>query len=214
MSEILEFAVARDEFALGRVLGGEGQFEVELERIVPVEDTVVPFFWVIGGERSRIEAEIRESDHIRELTVLDEVGDRLLCQVQWSGRPDRLLTAIADAGGTILEGRANGEWHFRLRFPDHEHVSAFSDHCTERGLGITVERVSTLTEAEFDGRQLGLSEEQREALLLALREGYFESPKQHSATALSSDLGITQQAFSERVRRGNERVLRNVLLDE
>lgn len=146
--------------------------------------------------------------------MLDEVGDRLLCRVEWSGQPDELLEGIAEAGGTILEGRAAGEWYFRLRFLDHGQVGNFYNFCTDQRLDVTVERVYTLTEETIEGRKLGLSEEEREALLLALREGYFESPKRSSATALSSRLGITQQAFSERVRRGNERVLRNVLLDE
>jgi predicted DNA binding protein len=46
---------------------------------------------------------------------------------------------------------------------------------------------------------------------LAVEEGYFATPKETSLSALADRLGISQQALSTRIRRGNERVLQATL---
>ncbi|MEA5389608.1 helix-turn-helix domain-containing protein [Haloarculaceae archaeon H-GB11] len=48
--------------------------------------------------------------------------------------------------------------------------------------------------------------------MLALREGYFDTPSQVSLSELAAELGITQQAMSNHIRRGNKQVLKEMLL--
>jgi predicted DNA binding protein len=69
-----------------------------------------------------------------------------------------------------------------------------------------------LTEEIEHGYRFGLSQEQREALVLALRRGYFETPSEVGLDELAEELDITRQALSNRIRRGNRNVLRKVLL--
>ena len=56
----------------------------------------------------------------------------------------------------------------------------------------------------------GLTNEQREAIVLALKRGYFKIPREVQMQALADELDITQQAFSERLWRGLEKVLVNL----
>lgn len=58
----------------------------------------------------------------------------------------------------------------------------------------------------------GLSHQQRDALILALERGYFDVPRGVTLTEIGDELGITQQATSERIRRAAQKVLRSVLL--
>ncbi|WP_217493319.1 helix-turn-helix domain-containing protein [Haladaptatus sp. W1] len=62
------------------------------------------------------------------------------------------------------------------------------------------------------GYQFGLTQEQREALVLALNRGYFSTPSEITLDELANQLGITSQAVSNRVRLGTEKVLRSVLV--
>lgn len=212
MSVILEFSVDPDDFALGQVVGSPEGGVVELERIVPVGGTVMPFFWIEGGEAADVEARVDASDYIENLVALDRVGDRTLYRVDWTGEYEDLIEGISANQGTILEARGDEEWFFRLRFLDHQHVADFYNFCTSHDIPVRVGRVYTLTEESLQGRLFDLTEEQREALVLALRRGYFSTPREVNMDELADELGISQQAFSDRLRRGEETVLRNVLL--
>jgi predicted DNA binding protein len=47
--------------------------------------------------------------------------------------------------------------------------------------------------------------------VLALRHGYFDTPRETTLEELAVELDISRQALSERIRRGNERLLRQSL---
>lgn len=213
MSVILEFTIAREAFALGQVVGGSTEGVVELERIVPVGGIDIPFFWVRGVEESDLEERVAESDYIENLQLLDRVGDRSLYRVEWTGEYEDLIEGLTASESTILEASGDEVWSFRVRFPDHELLADFYTFCTDHDLPIQVGRVYTLTEESLQGRLFDLTQEQREALVLALRRGYFATPREASMDDLAAELDISQQAFSERLRRGTEKVLHNVLLD-
>ena len=212
MSVVVEFTVAADSFALGRSLGEQEGMEIELERVVPTPNSVMPFFWVRGGDPESLERGVRDSSYIENLTALDSVGDRVLYRVDWTGNYGNLVQGIVQTEGTVLEASGNPTWTFHVRFFDHEAVADFYNYCTDHEISVHIERVYSLTEESVRGRSFDLTAEQREALVLALRRGYFETPREVSMEELAAELDITQQAFSDRLRRGNERVLRNVLL--
>ena len=213
MSVILEFSIASDDFALGRGLGTQPGRHIELERIIPVDEFLIPFFWVEGGDLDQLEATVKESPYIKNLSVLDEIGDRVLYRVEWTGerKSDDILEGFRRFDATILEARSNGDWTFRLRFLDHQQIAEFYNYCTTNDIRIHVDRVYTLTEESLQGRMFGLSNEQREALVIALDHGYFATPRETSMQDLADELGISQQAMSDRIRRGTEKVLDNAL---
>jgi predicted DNA binding protein len=211
MSVILEFTLAWDEFALGRALGSGSDRQIELERIVPAGDTVIPFFWVVGERPERLEADVEASEYVENLAVVDRVGDHTLYRVEWTGEYEDLLEGVLETEETILQAKCTENWYFQLRFLDHEHVADFYNYCTDHDIAIHIERTYTLTEESLRGRMFDLTPEQREALVLALNRGYFSTPRETDMDALAAELGISQQAFSSRLRRGEQKVLENVL---
>ncbi|MFB6165276.1 MAG: helix-turn-helix domain-containing protein [Haloarculaceae archaeon] len=212
MSVILEFTIASDAFQLGAVLAEPPGLAIELERIVPTGDMVAPFVWVSGDDRAAFEKHVRSQPAVRELFALDRVGDSGLYRIEWEDHPTDLIQGIAEADAVILEGRRTDDWVFRLRFPDHEKLSQFHNFVLEHDLPIHIERTYTLTEETERGHRFGLTPEQREALVLGLHEGYFATPSEADLDELAAELGITRQALSKRIRRGNEKVLEGVLL--
>lgn len=211
MGVILEFTIPADGFALGRALGGQSDIRIELERIIPVEGSPVPFFWVEGGVHDALEADVQASTYIENLTRLVSLGDHSLYRVEWTGEREDLLEGIRRHGATILESHSNDTWTFRLRFLDHQQLGEFYNYCTDHELPIQIERVYTLTEETLQGRIFDLTTEQREALLLALDRGYFATPRETTMQDIATDLDITQQALSDRIRRGVEKILQNTL---
>ena len=212
MSVILEFTVEKEQFTLGRILAGPPPMHIELERIVPTGDTIMPFLWVTGEEFEAFEQKVADDEHVDDLVALDKVEDSILYRVTWYGSHNDLIRGITEADGTILEAHADERWYFRLRLPDHDKLSQFHNFCTDYGIALHIVRTYTTTERTESVKRFGLSQEQREALVLGLRRGYFDTPSEVGLNELADELGISQQATSNRIRRGTKQVLREALL--
>lgn len=80
-------------------------------------------------------------------------------------------------------------------------------------VGVSIERINPLG-AEVTGspkRQWDLTQPQKAALLAALDAGYFAVPKGATATEVAEELSISKSAFLERLRRGQESLVRQAL---
>lgn len=211
MSVLVEFTIAAGEFRLGEVLDGTGGVQFELERIVPMGQEMMPFVWVRGGDHAVFETRLRNHDLVEELLVLDKVGDSGLYRITWTNSPTDLAHGITAAEGSVLEARGNDVWAFRLRFPSHDHLVEFHEYVLSADIPLQVKRSYPLAQSPDAGNHFGLTECQREALLIALERGYFSTPRETSLGDVATELGITRQAMSDRLRRANEKVLREVL---
>lgn len=213
MSVIVEFSLSTEDFVFGSALATAERMDVELEAIVPTGDSHVPYFWVTGEDFEAFERHAVEESKMTAIVQLDRIEDTALYRVEWEGEMDRLLEGLEETRGVVLEAMTReGGWYFQIRFPDHDSLARFSDICTEEGIEIDVERVYRLAETPQTGRSYDLTEKQREALLLAIQHGYFEVPRGITLTEIADELGITQQAASQRVRRGADKVLGGALL--
>ena len=212
MSVMLEFTLQNDQFSLGEALSGTPDMDIELERIVPVYGDNMPFLWVSGQDFERFEQHVTQHPYVKELIVIDRVEDNTLYRGKWDGE-DKLIRGIVEAEATILEAHTeNDHWRFQLRLRDHDVLSAFYNYCTDHDIAIHILRTFTLTERTRSVKDFGLSPEQREALIMGVKMGYFETPSEASLSDLADQLDITQQAVSNRIRRGVHQVLRETLI--
>jgi predicted DNA binding protein len=216
MAVVVELSIPVAAFDLGRVTRGAADVHLELERVVPTGESVMPFFWARGGDDALAELErvVGDASIVERVTAIARVDDRALYHVTWSGRVSSLTEVFVNEEATILEAHGDDPWQFRLRFPDHEHLSAFHDDCRAAGIEFHVDRVydpSTRSEA---GAAFGLTEPQEAALVAAVDGGSFEVPRRVTLGEIAAELDISQQAASERVRRGANAVLRGALARE
>ena len=217
MSVLLEFSVDAEQFKLGHVLSTAGDLTFELERIVPMVDHLLPFVWVategnVEEELAAFEEGVRDSESVRELLALDRVADGGLYRIEWEEHDEGLINALATTGGTVLEAWGDEAWTFRVRFADHDGLTDFHNTLTEEDISIHIKRTYTFARESARRRDFGLTPEQREALVLALQRGYFATPSETSLDELAEELDVTKQAVSNRIRRGNEKILQPLLL--
>lgn len=213
MSVILEFTIDGEDFDLGQILSkAPPRMRLELERIVPTGDMLMPFVWAVGDDHDAFEQHVRSHPAVERVVQVDRFGDKGLYRIVWKTEPMDLIEGIGQTNAVILEASGNEEWTFRLRFPNHDALSTFHNFVIDHNVPIHIKRTYTLTEESSRGHRFGLSQQQREALLLALQRGYFETPSEVSLDELADEIGISRQALSKRIRRGNETVLRTVLL--
>jgi predicted DNA binding protein len=187
----------------GDLLEEHGSLRVELFELIPLDEGPVPYFW-LHSESDAFEGALRDDDRVNRVRVLDRFGDAALYRVDWSGDVDfGLLDCLDDAVLESATGSADG-WTLRLRFVDHEALSAFRDRCGAAGFPVDVARIFHPGPPE-DGTKAGLTEPQREALELARDRGYFDDPR-------GTTLAISRQAVSYRIRRGVRHLVDSMLL--
>lgn len=213
MSSILEVSIDSEDFALGRALSVSYDVTVSLEEVIPTGKRAMPYFWVSGEDLAGVEVAIERDPTVERLRRHLKLSDSALYSAKWAEQVESLLTAIADADGTILDGVGTaGTWRFTLRFPDREGLSHFRDRCDGQGISHDVQRIYDASAARASS-EYGLTENQRETLVTALQSGYFEVPRDTTQKELAEALDIRSSAASETLRRATAELVANTLVE-
>ena len=110
------------------------------------------------------------------------------------------------------EGDAT-EWRFERRADTHEQLAEFERLCRDLGIDADPLVLRTTVAHQLDGVQ-GLTENQREALVLAHDRGYFSSSRTASLEGIATERGISRQSRSSRIRRGLFHLVGRTLRDD
>lgn len=200
MVVIADITVPASAFELGRVLDEFPEIRVELERIVPLHDSILPLFWISGGDNEKIKATLREDSQVQDVTELTTADEQTLFEVAWSPNIDGIIQALIDSEAKILEATGTAdEWEFRLRFSTHDDLSRFNMALTEENIPVTLHHMYNPT---IPRENSPISTEQGEAIRTAFEGGYFEVPRGSTVAELATEMGISDSAFSQRLRRG------------
>lgn len=213
MTSIAEFSLQPADFPLGAVFEDRPATRLDLDRVVPSGDTVMPYFWVYDPDRDlagvqRVFAGLPE---LRSAVLMDDLGERGLFRAEW--HPDHLgiMSAIAETGVTVVSATGDsGGWTFELRAETTEQFSAFQRYCSDHDVDVALRRLRQLSETTAE--EYGLTPEQRTALVLAYTEGYYRTPAATDQASLAARLDISRQALSARLRRGYHNLIGNTLV--
>jgi predicted DNA binding protein len=211
MATVAEFTLDSHEFPLGTVFAELPDITVQLERIIPDANGVVPYFWVRGTETDTVVNQFSEHPGVADIRLVDSADGEHLMRCQWVSEYDIVLDALVDPDVVLLSAvGTQEEWTFEIRGESREAIAAFRNYCHEHGIPITLTELHALEPREA---QYELTEKQREALILAFEHGYFDSPRKTTLREIADELDITQQSLSSRLRRGNRRLIEEALFE-
>lgn len=211
MSVIAELQIEGD-FVLSELLKELPDVRVQLERVIPAGERTVPLIWVHADDPGSVEQTLRDHRLIESITQLDAFEDRALYRIEWVEEPDSIFEEIRSQRAGLLDAVGVGEsWEFNLRFPTHDALSDFHAHCEEAGLPITVNRIYRPSDSESTARY-GLTDRQYDTLRQAFTQGYFNIPRDVSTEELGTQFGVSDQAITERIRRGLTNMLTHILV--
>lgn len=198
-------------FPLGTVFETLPGVEVEIERIVPGVDVVVPYVWVRGSTTDDVEAAFSSHPGVKQIRLVDSVEDEYLLRVEWESAYVGVLTTLTETGAVLIKALGtNEQWSFDIRGDTRDAIAEFVRLCRERDIPVSLTAMHALTPVET-AAEAALTEAQQTALELAYERGYFESPRQVTMAELGEELGISQQAVASRLRRGNRAILGQTL---
>lgn len=167
--------------------------------------------WLSGEGRDRLVEALRADPSVESVDVLDERPGGTLVGARWECLDAPLLGVVEASDATIVETTGTDEgWTIVLRFAGRAALASFYRSARRRGIEVGLGEVLGERLADDDCE---LSAVQRETLSVALEAGYFDVPRGTSVSELADVLGVSEQAVSERLRRGLARVL-GATLDE
>ena len=148
---------------------------------------------------------------LRSAVLMGDLGDRGLFRAEWVPEYMGIMGAIAATGVTVVSASGSREgWAFELRAATAEQLSAFQRYCVGHDIDVTLARLNRLSEMTT-GAEYTLTPEQREALLLAYDDGYYDDSRGSDQEAIASQLGISRQALSSRLRRGYRSLIESTI---
>ena len=216
MTSIAEFTLPPTDFPLGRVFEDCPEVVLELDRVVPSDDTVLPYFWVHVPDAGCNLEEIQEIfgglPELRSADLMEDLGDKGLFRAEWQPEHLGIMSAIPATGVTVVSATGSSDgWTFELRATSVQQFSDFQQYCTDHGIDVSLRRLRRLSEMAA-ANEYDLTPEQHAALVLAFRKGYYDDPSSTDQDALAAELGITRQALSSRLRRGYRNLIGNTII--
>ncbi|WP_345777408.1 helix-turn-helix domain-containing protein [Halorubrum sp. 2020YC2] len=182
--------------------------------MVPLGGRATPFVRIRNDARESFERSVREHPWVNDIRRLETHGDEALYTLDWEPSEASLLRTILDLDAALLSATGGAEtWGLELRFPTHEALSAFKDHYLEADIDVSIERIYNPTRPDASP-WYGLTPPQRETLTAAVESGYYSLPRQISTQELADSFDISDQAATERLRRGILTLVQNTLLVE
>ena len=206
MGVSVELRLQWEAFPLSDAIGDRDGHRMTVEPTVPTVERLIPFVWIHGASSADPDAVFTGSAAIDEVEVVEENDESVLYRLQWAPDDSDFLHTLRETSGTIVSARTTSdEWLCTVRFRDHARVSEFKSLCDRHGVAVSLRSIDHgIEDSVPDGP---LTPAQRETLQLAVEHGYFSIPRETTLSELAEKLGVSDQATSERIRRGVQALL-------
>lgn len=206
------FTIQQADFPLSAVFEQLTGATIELDRVVPTGEAVIPYFWISADDTDLLTTDLSEDIGIDRIKVIDRLEKQMFVRIDWNLDHESILTAIVNTDITLLSGLGTqGQWTFEVRASEQRVLSDFQTYCKDNGIPIELTELHAISSLKSD-REYDLTDGQRKALVLAYSNGYFDSPRDATQDDLAAELGITRQAVSSRLQRGIRRLVASTLI--
>ena len=172
------------------------------------------FYRVESADFGRFEEGLRNDHTIKAFErVIETRDDRAIYRFEYSDEAKTISPIIAAANGVILDMKNDGSgWILSIWMPNRKNLAPLWNYADENQVDIELLRVNDY--ASLGRTDAGLTDSQRNALLVALEQGYFEDPRDATLSDVAAELDISEPAASGLLRRGTKRLIVSSLVDD
>ncbi|MFC6723824.1 helix-turn-helix domain-containing protein [Halobium palmae] len=172
------------------------------------------FYHIESSDFLRFEEGLRNDRTIGEFERVTETGDdKAIYSFVYTDEAKVLSPVISAANGVILDMENDGSaWTLTVWIPERTELARLWDYAQRNDVDIELLRVNEY--AGIGTTDAGLTDSQREALLVALETGYFEEPRNATLGEVAAELGISQPAAGGLLRRGIKRLVVSSMIDD
>ncbi len=172
------------------------------------------FYHVESSDFRQFEDGLRNDHTVGEFERVIETRDgKAIYSFEYTDEAKVFSPVISTANGVVLD-MENDEnaWIFTVWMPERTNLADLWDNARRHDIDIELLRVNEY--ASLGTTDAGLTDSQREALLVAFEAGYFEEPRDATLGEVAAELDISQPAAGGLLRRGIERLIVSSLMDD
>lgn len=181
------------------------RIDVEQELALDDTDTLLTIK-AVGDDSTDFKAFERALDADETVSYVDRLGVESETERRYQLSVPRGYSPYwkwAQQGMVLMNAtRRPDEWEFRMRIPTREDLVEFREYCREQGWRFTLTQLRQYAPTGKSRAQNRATTKQRELLDAAVDQGYFAVPRGVSLSELAEEFDISDQAASERLRRG------------
>ncbi|QIO24679.1 helix-turn-helix domain-containing protein [Haloarcula sp. JP-L23] len=175
--------------------------------------TVFPFL-IEYDDRGELEAALEEDPTVDNYELVDWTDRTGIYYIEHTPETKLISTVVTDVSGFLVhtETKRHG-WLVRLLLPDRAALNTIWEYANENDISLDI--IEIYGNSETGGEpSYGLTAEQRAALTIAYKEGYFGEPRDVSLNEVAEEIGLSSTAMSGRLRRGMRNLVGATLVDD
>lgn len=206
---ILEIETEHPILKVTRQAVPEMEFTYLTERTLRDTGETRMLFEVSGGDFDAFDAAMRSDPTIATFEHISGDDTDRLYRITYNedAEVESPMDLLFEHDARIVDTEAVDQgWWVRIHFPTEAGLQAFIDWFSDHDIRYTILKVFSRTHLALKDLPL-LSEKQDEAIRLAYRNGYFDVPRKVDINSLADQVGISDTAFSQRLRRGLSKIL-------
>jgi predicted DNA binding protein len=172
------------------------------------------FYRVESSDFCRFEEGLRNDHTVGEFEQLTETRHgKAIYSFEYTDEAKVFSPVISTANGVVLDMENDGDaWIFSVWMPERTNLADLWDTARRQDIAIELLRVNEY--ASLGSTDAGLTDSQRESLLVAFEAGYFEEPRNATLGEVAAELDISQPAAGGLLRRGIERLIVSSLMED
>lgn len=214
MAKVVELTIPARQFALAETFESlpEARFEA-----VPVvahpSRGAMAFFSATSALPEKVTEELEADETTATVVPLSQRGERQLYHISWQPRIRTVLRVLLQTTGSLLCAWGTADrWELRFLFPEQESVSDICSNWRMHGIEPSIQRVVGVA-GKFGFAEMDLSPCQHDTLLRAYEMDYYDVPRGATLERVATDLQVSHQALSERLRRGHRNLIQTTLCE-
>ena len=178
-------------------------FERSAAALGGASDTVV-----VDGDAERVARGFRNSEFVDSFDRLGATGGETVYSLGWSDRVPAAVRQVRDTDCAVLSATGtDAGWSFELRLPSDDAASRFYGDYDDSDSPLTLRHTSAFGLSGQAERE-ALTPKQEATLTAALAAGYFDVPRGATLAEVAAEVGVSDTATSQRLRRGMANLLR------
>ncbi|WP_336023311.1 helix-turn-helix domain-containing protein [Halobellus salinisoli] len=211
METIVDARIPTDQFVLEEAIEQVPDVEFEFVRFaIHGSACMKSFLWESTSQPDRLDAALQNDSSTERVSCVSRGDGRSLYSIDWTERAASLIDGFAGTGGSVLDIRGTSDWWiFQILFPDRATASETFQAWCDDGINPSLSRVSNHSCLSDNLR--GLSSTQHSTITKAFQRGYYNVPRGTTLEELATDLEVSHQALSERLRRGHSHLVELML---
>ncbi|WP_396613795.1 helix-turn-helix domain-containing protein (plasmid) [Haloferax sp. S1W] len=169
------------------------------------------FVVVENGDVESVLSDLNDDPTVENAEYLGSIGDDPRFKVLLSGGVPLVPPSTTELGVRLISiQHEQGSWNVQMHLPVHSTLHRVQSHYHEEDITFHVKRLHVARETDL-GAETVLPPGQREALVVAYENGYFNVPRTESQSEIANRLDISKSGVSQRIRRAISRLIEATL---